>query len=337
VVRKGDLVVNRLWARFGAYGVSDLDGIISPAYWVLVVDRRRYEPRFLHYLLQSAPYRAEIWRRSKDLPPNGFDLPWEQFRGIRVPIADLDGQRRIADYLDTETARVEAVVQKKRRLIELLDERFESEVRLVLRGLAVEWLPLKRRWQVIDCKHRTPVYVDEGYPVVSPGDAMPGRLDLSRCHRFVDEEDYRDLAEPPRCPTRGCIIYSRNASIGIASFVDTDAPFCMGQDVCLVTSRDQNQLFLTYVLNTVGVDQLDEAKIGSTFNRINVAQILDLRVPCPDGEVQYELARRFDALDAARVAVRSALERQIELLLEHRQAVITAAVTRDLAIPEVGA
>jgi type I restriction enzyme S subunit len=127
-------------------------------------------------------------------------------------------------------------------------------------------LSLKRRWQIIDCKHRTPAYVDEGYSVTSPGDLSPGRIDLSRCHRFVDDADFGDLTEGRR-PKRGDIIYSRNASAGIAAYVDTDQPFCMGQDVCLITSSDQEQRFLMYALNTIGADQLAPIKIGSTITR----------------------------------------------------------------------
>ncbi len=252
---------------------------------------------------------------------------------LRIPAPPLSEQRAIADYLDTETTRIDALIVKKRRMCVLVVERAAAEIRHRLLSAAAPWLPLKRRWQVVDCKHRTPSYRDEGYPVVSPGDATPGRLDLTRAHRFVDEADFRDLAAPPRRPKRGDIIYSRNASIGIASYVDTDQQFCMGQDVCLITSTDQNQLFLSYALNTVGVDQLEEAKIGSTFSRVNIAQILEVSVPCPEPAVQAEMAVEFDQV-AARIDVTvRKLTRQVELLVEHRQALITAAVTGELTVP----
>jgi len=66
----------------------------------------------------------------------------------------------------------------------------------------------------------------------------------------VDEGDYLDLTDGGWGPRRGDIIYSRNASIGIAAYVDTDRLSCMGQDVCLVTSEDQGRLYLSYVLNS---------------------------------------------------------------------------------------
>jgi type I restriction enzyme S subunit len=170
---------------------------------------------------------------------------------------------------------------------------------------------------------------------VSPGDATAGRLDLSRCTRFVGQGDFDDLTDGPRRPRRGDIIYTRNASIGIASYVDTDEPFTMGQDVCLIRSEHQDQRFLSYVLNTFGRDQLDEQKIGSTFSRINVARVLDLSVPSPLIADQRRIADELDAATARVSDFIDATQRQISLLAERRQALITAAVTGQLEIPGV--
>jgi type I restriction enzyme S subunit len=244
-------------------------------------------------------------------------------------------QRAIADFLDAETARMDALIAKKRHLTELLEERYQTWLRGQLGELSVQVLPLKRRWRVIDCKHRTPSYVaGNGFPVVSPGDVEPGRLDLDRAHRFVDEADYLDLTDGGRKPRRGDIIYSRNASIGIAAYVDTDRPFCMGQDVCMITSEDQDQLYLSYVLNSIGVDQLEVEKLGTTFSRINVAQILELRVPAPHPGYQRELASEFDRERRRVDQLTSALAHQIDLLVERRQALITATVTGELNVAQ---
>ena len=266
---------------------------------------------------------------------NIFHVSADRVRSLPVTYRPLAAQRAIADFLDTETARIDALISRKHRMIEFLDQRLDASIRGRLHDVAT-WSPLKRRW-VVDCKHRTPEYLDSGYPVVSPGDISPGRIDLTRAHRFVGLGDYSDLADRPRRPKRGDIIYSRNASIGIAAYVETDEPFCMGQDVCLITSTAESQLFLAYALNTVGVDQPEAQKIGSTFSRVNVAQVLELMVPTPHHSVQCELARVFDSMRRDRDHTAHAHTRQIELLQEHRQALITAAVTGELDIPGVAA
>jgi type I restriction enzyme, S subunit len=287
-------------------------------------------PRFLAWQLYA--------RQSELLATAPFTilpiLNNEFVRSLLITVPPLTTQRAIADYLDRETARIDALIAAKRRMVELLEDRLAIYTRQLLTSVEHKLQPLKRTWRVVDCKHRTPKYVDKGYPVISPGDTTPGRLDVSRAHRFVDEKDYQDLTEEGRQPRRGDIVYSRNASIGIAAFVDTDVPFCMGQDVCLVSSDRASQLFLTYFLNSLGLDQLEEQKVGSTFSRANVEQILELIVPTPEPEDQHRIAEQLDERTNSQQKVVSLLDSQINLLQERRQALITAAVTGQLDVPE---
>lgn len=336
VVTPGDIVFNKLRTWQGGLGMSSHTGIVSPAYFVCR-PLEDVNPRFLHYLLRSSVYLQELTRISKWMPPSQFDISWDQLRQLPILLPCMKLQHDIADYLDTKTIPIDSLISKKRRMIGLVDERWEAWIRCLLGSLSCPSMPLKRIWRVIDCKHRTPNYVDEGFPVVSPGEIAPGRVDLRRAHRFVDEVDYQDLTAGDRRPKRGDIIYSRNASIGIAAYVDTDEPFCMGQDVCLITSDTMDQVFLMYVLNSIGLDQLEVQKVGSTFSRANIAQILELKVPVPNRAEQKALARKLDEAASHRSRACRALQQQIDLLRERRQALITAAVTGELDIPGLAA
>jgi type I restriction enzyme S subunit len=320
-----------MYASLGAVAVLGAEATWNQA--ILGIQGREgiADNRFIAYWLEHLARDLSALARSNTQD----NLNAEQVAGLPFPILTLTGQRRIADFLDAETVRVDALIAKKLRLIDLLDARWATSIRSRINALGPV-MPLKRRWRVIDCKHRTPVYVDDGYPVTSPGDISAGRIDLSACHRFVDDADFADLTEG-RKPTRGDIIYSRNASAGIAAYVDTDQLFCMGQDVCLITSSDQDQHFLMYVLNSLGVDQLLPIKVGSTTTRINVDQIGELEIPTPDVEIQRQVA---DALDLERERIDHLAQRirqQIDLLREHRQALITAAVTGQLDVARAAA
>jgi type I restriction enzyme S subunit len=324
-----------MWAIEGGVAVSGVAGAVSTAYRVYRLGPQ-IDPRFAHHYFRSSLAVAQYRLLVRGVTTFDRSVTREDFEAMPMPVPPLETQRAIADYLDGETTRIDALITKKRRMIELLESRFNSYIRERLSETGPT-IPLKRRWKVIDCKHRTPSYVDRGYPVISPGDVTAGRLDLSVAHRFVGQADLEDLAGGDRRPKQGDIIYSRNASIGIAGFVDTDERFCMGQDVCLVTSAEQDQLYLSYVLNSVGMDQLDVQKIGSTFSRVNVAQILELDIPTPNPELQRTLAAEFDVERAFADTTIARLRKQIALLVERRQALITAAVTGELEIPGVAA
>lgn len=330
-VAVGDVLFGKLRPYLAKSWVADRPCVASTELMCLR-PRAGIDSRWLGYVVRSRPFID--WAVATS---DGTKMPrtsWGKLGEFRMVVPTSTTQRAIAELLDFETSRINALVDAKRRMVELLDERLAIYTRELLMSGGPPLQPLKRTWQVVDCKHRTPTYVDHGYPVISPGDTTPGRLNISRAHRFVDTDDYRDLTEGGRQPRRGDIVYSRNASIGIASFVDTDSPFCMGQDVCLISSDHASQLYLTYFLNSLGLDQLEEQKVGATFSRVNIAQILELVVPTTHPEEQHRVALRLDEVTNSQRAAVTCLGKQLALLQERRQALITAAVTGQLDIAE---
>ena len=307
----------------------------------------------MYYWLSSTQFQDFIFSALIVGATNQIELNRDRLADAPIALPSLDEQRRIADFLDTETARINrmlAIRSTSRTLIE--QKTFSAIAGLVTVGTGptrqtsnpwipvtgAEWdvVPLKRRWRIIDCKHRTPTYVEDGYPVISPGDISPGRLDTSVAHRFVNEEDYRDLADHLRRAQRGDIVYGRNASVGVAAFVDTEEKFTMGQDVCRITSEDQNQLFLAYFLNSAALSQLGSLQIGSTFTRINIGTLLELSVACPPSDEQRRLAAEMDVITDDMRSLVGAIDRQLALFAEHRQALITAAVTGQVDVTTAG-
>lgn len=331
-----------------AFVPDTLPGVVCAYHLAIVRGRANsIEPRYLAWALQSDYMRDQFSVRATGVTRYG--LGYEAVRGADVPlVGDLAVQRRVADFLDEQVSRMDGAVAIRRAQREHLQERVHGAIRGILVGDAGRLLghspwfsalpsdrsavPLRAGWRVIDCKHRTPTYTNDGFPVISPGDVAPGRLNLSRAHRFVGPEDFVDLADPTRRCLRGDLVYSRNASVGTAAYVETDEPFTMGQDVCRVTSSENNQLYLMYVLNFLVEPQLDSLRIGSTFTRINVAQIKSLRVPVPEPRRQRALAAECDEVAADTAAAKQLNESSIRSLGQRKRALITAAVTGEFDV-----
>jgi hypothetical protein len=118
--------------------------------------------------------------------------------------------------------------------------------------------------EVIDCKHRTPKYSPEGYPVIRPGDLVSGPLSLEGCLR-VSKDEYDDLVGK-HVPQIGDIVYSRNQNYGISAIVERDDTFAIGQDVCLIHPQRLRPHFLHYVLSSELIwHQIRKIMAGSTF------------------------------------------------------------------------
>ncbi len=133
IARKGDLVINKMKTWQGSLGVSSFHGIVSPAYFVAnrIGDA---DDRFMHHLLRSQPLIAEYGARSKGIRPAQWDLPWDEFASIKVRLPHPGEQREIADYLDIETGRIDALTSKKRRMIDILTERRQAVITAAVTG-----------------------------------------------------------------------------------------------------------------------------------------------------------------------------------------------------------
>ncbi|HNU73137.1 MAG TPA: restriction endonuclease subunit S, partial [Thermodesulfobacteriota bacterium] len=295
LVRPGDIVYNKMRAWQGAIGTSNYKGIVSPAY---VVQRPRdgIRSRFYHYMLRTPAFAKEAERWSYGITSDMWSLRPEHFKMIYVCLTPLPEQAAIVRFLDHVDRRIRRYIRAKQKLIKLLEEQKQAIIhRAVTRGLdpnvrlkpsGVEWLgdvpehwevvPLRRRWRVTDCKHLTVPFTADGFLLVSVREVQSFDLQLSGAKR-TSAEWYSLLTEGGRTPKRGDIIFCRNVSVGSAAFVNTDIPIAMGQDVCLIRSAFQNQRFLNYYLHSGAMRcQLELLRVGSTFDRINVAKIKNL-------------------------------------------------------------
>jgi len=113
----------------------------------------------------------------------------------------------------------------------------------------LEIVSIRRRWNVIDCKHLTVPFVDDGIPLASVRETQSFELNLESANR-TSQEWYEQLIEGGRRPCVGDLIYCRNVSVGAATLVTIEDVFAMGQDVCLIRSATENQRWLNYFLRS---------------------------------------------------------------------------------------
>jgi len=276
-----------------------------------------------------------------------YGLPKSAIGDAWLPFPPPEEQRAIADFLDGQTARLDTLVGNKRELIQKLKEKRTALIsRTVTRGLnpnvklkpsGIEWLgdipehweaaQLRRKSIVLDCKHKTVSFIDDGFPIVSIREVHGFEVDLSDAKKTTEEE-YLEMIEGERDPRVGDIIYSRNATVGDAAQVTTKERFCLGQDVCLIRASKHYSRYLLYLFRSAPLtEQVDSLMIGSTFRRINVGQIKAFWISVPPVEEQRAIADYLDHETAKIEKMIEKVEAAIEKLQEYRAALITAAVT----------
>jgi type I restriction enzyme, S subunit len=194
LVKKGDIIVNKLLAWMGAIGLSEYDGVTSPAYDIL----RDYKPinsKFYHYLFRNPICINKLKKHSKGIVEMHLRLYFDEFGNIKIPYPPLEDQNRIVEFLDQKTAEIDQVIEQKQRLIKLLKEQKAILIdRAVTKGLNPNvpmrdsgvkclgkipdfWKSKRLKFSVkkiCDCKNRTPEYFENGeYFVVWTSNTMP--------------------------------------------------------------------------------------------------------------------------------------------------------------------
>ena len=279
----------------------------------------------------------------------------EKVAAVPVPLPPPTEQTQIAAFLDHETAKIDELVAEQERLIELLKEKRQTVIsHAVTKGLnpdapmkdsGIEWLgdvpagwevgPLKRYWSVTDCKHVTAEFVDDGIPLASIREVQSRWVTLANA-KCTTKYFYELLIEEGRRPLPGDLIFSRNATVGEVAQVNAEhPPFAMGQDVVLLRklSPQYSSDYLQYVIRSpIVTEQLANMMIGSTFKRINVAEIRSFIVPLPPHAEQAEISEFTEAKTAQFDTLTTEANRVIDLLKERRTALISAAVTGQIDV-----
>lgn len=163
-VREGDFVVNKMKAWQGSMGVSDYEGVVSPAYYVYRFTTDAFDKKYLHYLLRSKCYADEFRRLSGGIRIGQWDLPKAGFETTYVAVPPKDEQTAIADTIDICLEKVDTLITNVQAQIEKLKAYKQSVItEVVTKGLdptapmkdsGVEWIgEIPEHWSIERGKH----------------------------------------------------------------------------------------------------------------------------------------------------------------------------------------
>jgi type I restriction enzyme S subunit len=266
----------------------------------------------------------------------------EDIGSLRVEVPDFATQRAIADYLDRETARIDVLIEQKGKLVSLLQSRVEAVVESHVRQLVEEFgsTPLKfavKRVEVGIVITPSAWYGDDGgIPALRGLNVQPGRLDLADLVYLTEEGQEVHHKSVLR---HGDVVVVRTGQAGAAAVVPPELDRCNCVDLVIVRpSPELVPQFLEYVLNSDWTQKhVEEYSVGTIQSHFNVGAMKQVPIPLPPLGRQAEVVEKLRAERAAIEELKERLTRQIDLLTEHRQALITAAVTGELDLSVVAA
>jgi type I restriction enzyme, S subunit len=347
-VQKADTILSTVRTYLKAIAIVDNDAeelIVSTGFAVL--RPKDFEPRFLWRLAQCEPFVQDVMANSEGVAYPGISPSRLGRRQTWLP--SREEQQAIAEFLDRLTAKIDNLIAKKERLLELLEEKRAALVtHAVTRGLnpdaplrdsGIEWLgQIPKHWEVRRLKFVASIqtgfafssddFVTDGIPLLRIGDiTADGQIDLSDA-KFLPVE-FITTQPDVVVRTRDIVMAMTGATIGKVGRYPGDAPALLNQRVCIFRPESlMEHNYLWYVLNSrFYIEHVLLIAFGGAQSNISDTELLDCFIPLPDDDEQREISEYLDGEMEKIMGMATQIRVAIDRLKEYRAALITAAVT----------
>ena len=294
-----------------------------------IVPSKGIDHRFVYFWLVSN-YQSIRNLAGGDLR-DGLNL--QHIGSIEMPLPPDDEQRLIADYLDRETRKVDALVAEQEGLVNILRERRRAIVDAAFAGADPTSRIRYACLDVVDCPHTTPEVTDDGeYEAVRTASVRNGAYRPGNGLR-VNESTWR-VRNAAGKPAMGDILFTREAPAGEACMVPREE-ICLGQRMVLLRINPStcHGRFLLWQLYSRRVqDHFRLSVNGSTVGNVRLPVLRATPIWLPPVDEQRRIADDLDEQAEKIDALIAEAEGIVAVAKERRSALITAAVTGQIDV-----
>lgn len=326
--RASDFMFDGESVLLGRKGTIDKPLYINGPFWA--VDTMFYTkiadnafPKFVYYNALTIPFG--LYSTNTALP----SMAGEDLSSHLIVAPDFEEQKAIATCVDRETTRIDALITKKTRFIELLKEKITALASAPPDSPNLKWVRLSHVCEVIS----RPVFQQAGSSYTRLGLFNRGRGVFKR-----DETDTEDMGDSEFFWVQpgDLILSGQFAWEGAVALVNEEHAGCVvSHRFPVIRGRNNEALteyLLAYFLTGHGNFVLNDCSRGSAGrNRpLNMSLLLGWKIPIPSMQIQREIAR----LVQLERRIGEKVNKSIALLKERRSAFITAAVTGQIDLRE---
>lgn len=334
------LVMNKMKMWQGSLGISQHEGIVSPAYIVCKVDQNIIG-KYLHYLLRSSQFKTFYNRISYGVRVGQWDLRYNDLKNLKIYLPTSDEQNQIVRYLDAKDSKINRLISAKKKEIVLLKEYKQAIIsRVVTKGLdenvemkdcgvkAIGCIP--HNWNVIKIKHLFQEINRKNTDLSSPlltfsrtnglipfgqgTNKLPSASDLSK-YKVVKPGDF--------------LMNRMQAWSGMFKYVTIDG--CVSPDYSVFEPISNINLKYYELLfrSPLHIEQFSNASkgVGSGFNRLYTPEFGAIYTLFPPINEQNQIACYLDEKAAKINRLISAKIKEIEMLTEYKTRLISDVVT----------
>ena len=349
IARVNDLVLNKMNAVIGSLGVSKYDGLVSPIYLVLYIENPNYLIAYYSYLFQTKSIQKFLRKFAYGIMEIRESIDYLEFKKMFLPTPPLQEQKEIAEFLDSKCEKIQNYIDKKQKLITLLQEKKQALINeAVTKGLnpniesknsGIEYLGLiPHHWEVRRVATLGKFFKgsniskndlqDSGVCVVLYGDIYTKYEIKTKQFQSKIAENFAKDKTQILC---GDLLFSGSGEtkedIGKCICYLGNEKAYVGGDVIVLRQMGQDSLFLSYVLNSDYI-KYQKAVIskGEIIIHIYASNLRDLKIPLPPLQEQNKIANFLDKKCEKINSVIEKTKKQIELIKEYKNTLINEAV-----------
>ena len=351
-VQKNDILIVKDGATIGKTAYID-----EPLKQKMLLNEHVYRivaHKYIYYFILSSFFQEKIWSENNSSAQEGLNL--FTIKNIPLLIPSMEEQKGIAEFLDTTVSKIDEVMEKKKRQIELLQEKRSALItHTVTKGLnpkakmkdsGVEWLgKIPTHWTIkklkqmgVFKKSKGGTKADEtlnGVPCIRYGDLYTYHktfIEKSRtCISIEQSYGYTPIQY-------GDVLFATSGEtiedIGKSAInLITEKVFCGGDIILFRNTIQANIRFIGYAMDTLQM-AFQKACMGRgvTIMHIYIDQLKNLLLVIPSIKEQQIIADYLDKQTKQIDTLIEKIKKSITLLKEYRLALITSAVTGQINV-----
>ncbi|EAJ5118776.1 restriction endonuclease subunit S [Campylobacter upsaliensis] len=333
IARVNDLVLNKMNAVIGSLGVSKYDGLVSPIYLVLYIENPNYLIAYYSYLFQTKSIQKFLRKFAYGIMEIRESIDYLEFKKMFLPTPPLQEQKEIAEFLDKKCEKIQNYINKKQKLITLLQEKKQALInKVVTKGLnpniefknsEIAYLGLiPHHWEVKKLKYlatlRNQKSNDSDFKVgLENIESQTGKYISTNEVVFEDSGIYF---------YKNDILFGKLRPYLAKVFLADREGVCVSEFLVLTPKKQCGNFLKFLMLSPLFISVVDGSTYGSKMPRASWEFIGNLKIPLPPLHEQKEIAAFLDSKVAQIDSVIEKTKKQIELVKEYKNTLINEAV-----------
>lgn len=336
-VYKNDLVVNIILCWMGALGISDFDGVTSPAYDVYAPkDLNTILPKYYHYLFRTPQFNGKCYTEGRGIMQMRWRTYSSEFKSIKVPLPPKATQQRIAEYLDSKCAQIDSIIDESKKSIEEYKTWKQSVIFEAVTG-KLKNEKFSDKWELIKIKY-VAEYNKKTLPENTKDEFNFNYIDIGSVKFGEGITNFQNMIFKD-APSRARRIVKKDDVIissvrtylrAIARIEESKIPQIASTGFVVFSSKPQKILprFLFYAISSESfVGKVEANSVGISYPAINASQIANFKIPLPPLSEQESIAKKLDSKCTQIDSLIAEKESLIADLTEYKKSLIFEVVT----------